>query len=92
MQSAANTMQTKMIIKGCNFATTDNDMLCVTVSCRGKSFRFIRSASTDICWAIEKLIDRSQPMYITVYPHEELSRYEVTQHNRVGNIYDMIYI
>ena len=92
MQSAAKTMQTIMIIKGCNFANTENDTLCVTVSCKGKSFRFIRSARTDICRAIENLIDRSQPMYITVYPHEELSRYEVEQHNRVGNVYDLIYI
>jgi hypothetical protein len=92
MQSATRTMQTKMIIGSCNFATTDNDLLCVTVSCNGKSFRFIRSGRTDICRAIEKLIDRSQPMYITVYPHEELQRHEVEAHNKVGNVYDLIYI
>ena len=92
MQSINKTMQTKMIIGSCNFATTDNDLLCVTVSCKGKSFRFIRSGRTDICRAIENLIDRSHPMYVTVYPHEELSRNEVEAHNKVGNVYDLIYI
>jgi hypothetical protein len=80
------------MIQSSNFGNIDNDSLCVTVSCNGKSFRFIRSAKVDIGRIIESLVDRSKPMWITVYPHKKLSAYEIMQHNRVGNIFSMIYI
>ena len=86
-------IQNKIVIQGSSFGNTyDSDLLCVTVSCNGKSFRFIRSAKIDICRMMDSLVDKKKPMWITVYPHEKLSAFEIIQHNRVGNIFGMIYI
>ncbi len=92
MQHTEPIISKKIMIQSSNFGNIDNDSLCVTVSCNGKSFRFIRSAKVDIGRIIESLVDRSKPMWITVYPHKKLSAYEIMQHNRVGNIFSMIYI
>jgi hypothetical protein len=93
MQHSEIVIQNKILIQGSNFGNIrSGDLLCVTVSCNGKSFRFIRPAKTDICRLIDSLVDKGKPMWITVYPHEQLSAFEILQHNRVGNVFSMIYI
>ena len=92
MQHTEMIIQNKIVIQGSSFGNTNNDLLCTTVSCNGKSFRFIRSAKTDICRMMDTLVEKGKPMWITVYPHQNLSAYEIMQHNRVGNIFGMIYI
>jgi hypothetical protein len=93
MQHKEMVIQNKILIQGSNFGNTRNDdSLCVTVSCNGKSFRFIRSAKTDIGRIMDSLIEKGKPTWITVYPHDRLSAYEILQHNRVGNVFSIIYI
>jgi hypothetical protein len=92
MQHTEIVIQNKILIQDSNFRNNGTDLLCVTVSCNGKSFRFIRPAKTDICRLMDSLVDKGKPMWITVYPHENLSAFEILQHNRVGNVFGMIYI
>ncbi len=83
---------TKMMTEGVHILNMEDDVLHITVSCDGKTYKFFSSVRSNIDMRLFKITQGCRNTFLTVYPHERLSMEEYHRHNYVGNLSNIIYI
>ena len=83
---------TKMMVEGDHILNIEDDVLHITVSCDGKTYKFFSSVRSNIDMRLFKITGGCKNTFLTVYSHEKLTMEEYHRHNYVGNLSNIIYV